>query len=116
MERSLKYERLFPLGQYVNVKFIDEINDLPDVICMNEELVSKIRYLQMVDAEISYRVYLKLYEKSKTLDLEELAKSMEFLEFERAETLSAISAILFPKPEISNAEFLERESKKLKGE
>lgn len=99
MNRSIKYERLFPMGQYVNVKFIDEITDLPDAICMNEELVSKIRYLQMVDAEISYRVYLKLYEKSKTLDLEELAKSMEFLEIERETTINGIKAILYPTEE-----------------
>lgn len=92
--RSLKYERLYPLGQYVNMKFTDEINDLPEELVLNEELVSKLRYLQMVDAEVAYRVYLKLYEKSKTLDVEELAKTLEFLEGERLTTIEIIKPIL----------------------
>lgn len=99
MNRSIKYERLFPMGQYVNVKFSDEITDLPEAVCLNEDLMGKIRYLQMVDVEISYRVYLKLYEKAKTLDLEELAKSMEFLETEKQETIRTIETILNPKPQ-----------------
>jgi len=97
MNRSIRYERLFPMGQYVNVKFVDEVNDLPEALCLNEELMNKIRYLQMVDVEIAYRIYLKLYEKSKTLDLEELAKSMEFLEVEKETTINGIKAILNPK-------------------
>lgn len=90
MNRSIRYERLFPMGQYVNVKFTDEINDLPEEVVFNEELMEKLRYLQMVDVEIAYRLYLKLYEKSKTLDLEEMARTLEFLESEKAETIKAI--------------------------
>jgi hypothetical protein len=101
MNRSIRYERLFPMGQYVNVKFVDEVNDLPEAICMNEDLMNKIRYLQMVDVELSYRIYLKLYEKSKTLDIEELAKSMEFLETEREVTIKGIEAILNPNKKLT---------------
>jgi hypothetical protein len=96
MNRSIRYERLFPMGQYVNVKFSDEMNDLPEELCLNEDLMNKVRYLQMVEVELAYRIYLKLYEKSKTLVLEELAKSMEFLETEKETTINGIKAILTP--------------------
>jgi hypothetical protein len=94
MERNLKYERLFPLGQYVNAKFIDEIIGIPEKVCLNQNLINELRYLQMVDVELAYRTYLKLSEKAHTLDLEELAKSLEFLETERKETLVKIETIL----------------------
>lgn len=103
------------MGQYVNVKFTDEINDLPEAVCLNDKLMMKIRYLQMVDVELSYRIYLKLYEKAKTLDLEELAKSMEFLETEKQTTITDIEAILHPEKK-SNAELLTETDKNITGE
>jgi hypothetical protein len=43
MPRTLKMERLHYLGKFRNLKFIDEINDLPDNIAFNGELISALR-------------------------------------------------------------------------
>jgi hypothetical protein len=96
MNRTLKYERKFPLEQYGNVTFNDEIVDLPEEVFLNQELISKVRYLQMVDVELAYRTYVDLYKKSHTLAVENLAKAVAFLEAEKKETMEAIESILKP--------------------
>lgn len=94
MNRSLAVERVFPLGEFRNIKFHDEINDIPEKVCLNEEVMAKIRYLQMVDVEIAYRDYLRLMEKANTVKTEELAKAIEFLETERNSVLEEINEML----------------------
>jgi hypothetical protein len=88
MERTLKLERLYPLGQYTNIKFADEIISLPDETIFNVELESKIRYLQMLEVEIAYRDYIKLMKVAETKSAEEVA---QFLEEQRAATVKEIA-------------------------
>jgi hypothetical protein len=94
MNRSLKSERLYPLGNYTNIKFVDEINNLPEGATFNEEILNKIRYLQMIDFELAYRTYIRLYEKVQTLKIEEAVK---LLEEEKTQTLQEIDKIFNTK-------------------
>ena len=88
MERTLKIERLYPLGQYTNIKFVDEILNLPDEAIFNVELESKVRYLQMLEVEIAYRDYVNLMKVAETKSEEEVAK---FLEEQREATVKEIA-------------------------
>jgi hypothetical protein len=88
MERTIKFERLFPLAQYANVKFVDEISSLPDETIFNVELESKIRYLQMLQSEIAYRTYVNLMKQAETKTAEEVA---QFLEEQRTLTVQEIA-------------------------
>jgi len=99
MNRTLKYERKFPMEQYGNVTFTDDIIELPEEVILNQELISKIRYLQMIDVELAYRTYVELYKQSKTLSVESLARAVEFLEEEKKETMAFIQATLKPTKE-----------------
>lgn len=87
------------MGKFENVRFVDEVKDLPEAVCLNEELMNKIRYLQMVDVELAYRKYLELYQQAYTLSLEEMAKTITFLETEREITMKNIQSILNPQTE-----------------
>ncbi len=87
MNRTLKTERLYPLGDFKNVKFVDEMIDIPEKVCMDENLMSKLRYLQMIDMELAYRQYLDLLKKVGTTQLEE---AMRILLNEHTTTLQEI--------------------------
>jgi hypothetical protein len=96
MNRSLRYERKFPMEQYGNVTMYDEILELPEEVFLNQELIAKIRYLQMLDAELAYRVYVDLYKQSHTLAAENLISAVAFLEEQKKETMETIKTILYP--------------------
>lgn len=96
MKKSLRYERKFPFEQYGNISFVDEIIDLPDEVVFNLDLMNKIRYLQMIDVELAYRIYSDLYKESRTLAAESVAEAMAFLNEKKEETLAAIRDILNP--------------------
>jgi hypothetical protein len=91
MNRTLKTERLFPLGDFKNIKFADEMIDIPEKVCMDENLMSKLRYLQMIDVELAYRQYLDLIKKVGTIPLEE---AMKILLNEHTTTLQEIEKII----------------------
>lgn len=87
MNRSIKVERLYSLGDYKNIKFIDEITDLPEDIATDEEMVGKLSYLQLVGIEKSFYRYYELAKKVKTLNPEEI---LGFLEEERESILGQL--------------------------
>jgi hypothetical protein len=91
MERSLKTERLYNLGDYSNITFSDEISSIPERVTLNPELMGELQYLQMIGFELSLRKYKELMVLAKTYDVEVILK---FLEEERNETLDKIKSIL----------------------
>jgi len=92
MNRTLKVERLYPLGDYKNIKFVDEMVDIPERVCMDENLMSKLRYLQMLDVELAFRQYLELIKKVGTVPLEE---AMKILLEEHTSTIQEIEKTLY---------------------
>ena len=71
MPRAIKMERLYYLGKFRNLKFIDEINDLPDDIAFNGELISTLRWLQLMQSEKTFYKYLALGSQYKDKSAEE---------------------------------------------
>lgn len=64
MKRTLKLERLFYLGDYRNIKFIDEITDLPEDVAGNETALDLLRQVQFVGVDKAFQEYMALH-KSK---------------------------------------------------
>lgn len=91
MNRNLHVERLYSLGDYKNIKFSDTINDLPLDLTLNTELLSAIRYLQMISMEKALRNYLELKEKLGKLGPEQ---ELEYLEEQEFNTLKLIKSIM----------------------
>ena len=71
MPRELRMERLHYLGDYRNLKFIDVISELPDKIAFNGELISALRWLQLMQSEKTYYRYAVLANESKDKSAEE---------------------------------------------
>lgn len=72
MKRDLSVERLFPLGDYKNVKFISEIKDIPDEFVTNEKVIGLIYFGQALECDIAYRKYFEVLDaiaKGKVKDV-----------------------------------------------
>lgn len=94
MNRSLTAERTYQVNNFEPVRLSDSINDLPDELALNNDLINKIRYLQFLNIEMNYREYLIIVKKANSLPIEE---AMAFLEQEKATTLEDIKSIIFHK-------------------
>src|SRR5512139_413975 len=69
MNRSIKVERLYPLGDYKNVKFIEEINDIPQNVATNPEAMAKLHALLLASVDLLYYKYSLSYkEAAKFID------------------------------------------------
>lgn len=90
MSRSLSVERLYSLGQYQNIKLFDSIDDLPDEVIFNKELVSEIRYLQFIQLELDLRKYLQLIERIHPYSAEE---AIGYLEEVKVQTIDLIKKL-----------------------
>lgn len=91
MNRSLGIERVFSLGDYKSIRFSDTIVDLPQEFVFNQELIDKIRYLQMLNVDSAHQKYVEMYRKLSTIPEEE---KMSFLIEEKINTLDEIKLLL----------------------
>ena len=83
MQRSLRIERLFGLGNYSNIKFVDEITEIPESVALNQKAVSLITQLQMLEIERAHARYI-LMERNFPATPEQIEKTAEILEQERS--------------------------------
>lgn len=91
MNRDLHVERLYSLGDYKNIKFSDVISDLPKEVMFNNELIEKIQFLQMINMERMFRIYLDLNRTLGEMNSETIAK---YLEEVRLSTLEDIKNLM----------------------
>ena len=93
--RKLICERLYSLKQYENIKLVDEI-DLSELglgkeVLVDLELYNRLRYLQFVSLEMSYRKYLLLLRTLREMNLDD---SLQHLEQEKVTTIDLIKSII----------------------
>jgi len=81
--RSLTTERLYSLGDFRNIKFSDEIRDIPEEVALNKDAMALLHYVQLLDTEYAYNRYLELAKANNTIKQEEI---LTFLESERTRT------------------------------
>ena len=83
MSGKISAERLYSLGNYKNIKFIEEVNDIPDDLMFNVEYVTYVRTLQALRLDKSYLQYLQLFDEvvQKVIDeTMELAEAISTLD------------------------------------
>jgi hypothetical protein len=88
MNRKLTTERLFSLGDYKNIKFTDEISDIPEKWFLNEEVINRLKYLQLIQIEMDHKNYAKL--SSMITECATVDKMLEELEKLRQTTLQEL--------------------------
>jgi hypothetical protein len=88
MKRNLSVERLFPLGDFKNIKFTSELENIPEEFATNEKAVGLL-WLQMAyGCDIAYVKYYNLIESlAKTGIKEKLAR----LEEERQNVINELN-------------------------
>lgn len=105
MERKISVERLYSLGQYQNVKFIDEITNIPESIALNREAMNLIAYSQILQAEKAYYNYFRLrmdtLPKGKLEDV--IVDTIEAVEEEQSKTWEQLLNIIMDKKEAKKA-------------
>jgi hypothetical protein len=92
MNRSVGMERVFSLGDYKSIRFSDTINDLPQEVMLNQELIDKLRYLQMLNVDAAYQLYVDMNRRINRIPEEE---KLSFLIEEKLNTLDDIKKLLF---------------------
>jgi hypothetical protein len=85
-------ERVFSLGDYKSIRFSDTITDLPQEVMLNQDIVDRIRYLQMISVDLAYQTYVDTYRKLITITEEE---KLSFLIEQKINTIDEIKHILF---------------------
>lgn len=93
MDRRISIERVYNLGNYNMLRVTDEISGLPEDLMLNEQLVGRFRYLQILNAEHTYYMhqgtmtqldeqvengnYIALIKEKKNSTLEEIKSILE---------------------------------------
>jgi hypothetical protein len=96
MTRSLSVERTYALAQYQNIKLFDSFNQVPYEFMLNQEMINKIRYLQLIDLELAYRRYIKLAEEFHDHSMDE---ALVMLQTIKIDTMSEIKNLFENKGE-----------------
>lgn len=91
LTRTLKVERLYSLGDYKNIKFTSELYNIPKEIAFNNDIMTRINYVLLLDVEANFRKYVELVGQINTLKVEEM---MKFLDEERINTLDEIRKLI----------------------
>jgi len=93
MNRSLKVERVFLLGQYKTLRLGDTIENIPEELLTNVEFINQIRFLQFIDVERSYRKYLQVRERFDNVSLEDAIAQMDEINLNTVRTIQNIITI-----------------------
>ena len=121
MKRNLSVERLFPLGDFKNIKFTSELKDIPEEIALNEDAVKALWLMMAFNTDMAYLRYYEVLErtagkaiKEKLVELEkvrsaaeaELRSNINLSEKKYAETVEQAKKVV---PTISELEEKETE-------
>lgn len=91
MNKNIGLKRLYKVGDFNNITFEESINEIPENIFNNKEVMDDIKYLLLVDAELGYRRYIQLYQELAGATLDD---AIEALEKTKLDTLKEIKDIL----------------------
>jgi hypothetical protein len=96
LEQRIAVERIYNLGDYKNIKLISELTQIPQSIALNEEALSKLQYLLLVEIEQSYVQYHRIMKeayRSESIE-KSIDYALKYLETERTQTFNQLSQIL----------------------
>ena len=63
MKRSVGVERTFSVSNYNNLKPMEFLSEIPEEFATNDTFINKVRLIQLVDVELTFRKYLVLKDK-----------------------------------------------------
>jgi hypothetical protein len=87
MIRALTTERIFPMGNYANIKFAHTLSEIPEKVALNPKSMELLQYLILLDVEYAYKRYHMLMDKTTNMKLDEI---LEYIEAERQSTFEEL--------------------------
>lgn len=63
MNRSISVDRLYTLGDYKNIRFVNTINDIPEELASNPRIIELLYAQEYLQCEAGYRKYVNMLEK-----------------------------------------------------
>ena len=101
MNRKVSVERLYTRGNYQNVKFVDEITDIPEHIALNKDAMNLLHYAQLLEVEranqLDIKLKLEILPKGKLEDV--INETLEVINEEQSQTWEQLLEIIQPKEE-----------------
>jgi len=92
MQRHMRTKRIYFLGDYRNIEFEDQIDEIPAKLAVDDKFTGALRFVQLVNIELAYRKYLQLMSKvPHAMALEEAIAELESL---RSEALDVIKTLI----------------------
>lgn len=89
MQSSLKTERLYSLSDYNNVKFSQEVTEIPERILLNERAIGLLYSLMILEMEKAHKNYILIY-KSYPASLEQIEQTASIIEEARTKTFKEL--------------------------
>jgi hypothetical protein len=109
MKRDIGVERLYPLGDFKNVKFSTVLKDVPEDLAKNEKVVGLLFMQQSISCEIAYRKYYNMIDR---IVKDKIENVLEYLEQQREQTMAELyEEIQKSANKYTAKEYLERAKK-----
>jgi len=93
---KISLERLYSIGQFNNLKVIEEVTEVPEQLTGNLQAHGLLEYLMLLSIEKTYRKYLKLQTelsdsaKGITENDEKLQASINYIEEAQSKTFKEL--------------------------
>ena len=87
MKRKISLERLYSLGDYKNIKFSEEVSEIPDELVNNEQFITILTNLMLLRIEQNYNKYIKLMESTRGKSIEDAISLIEDLKINQLDNL-----------------------------
>lgn len=87
MKRKISIERLYNLGDFKNIKFSEEVSEIPDELVNNEQFITILSSLMLLRIEQNYHKYIKLMESTRGRSVEDAIGLLEDLKISQIDHL-----------------------------
>jgi hypothetical protein len=77
MKRTITTERIYQIRPYETIKVTDAIIELPDEVALNQEVYDKVRLVQLLGLDLSYRRYLEMNSIYQDFTPEDIRENLE---------------------------------------
>ena len=88
MKRSIEIDRLYWLGDFRNIRFREEVSDIPEGLVNNEQFITILTSLMLLRIEQNYNKYIKLMDSTKGKSTEDNISLIEDLKIRQLDNLS----------------------------
>ena len=67
MNRTVGVERTFAIGDYNFIKPSEQLTNIPEEFVTDENFINKVRFIQLLNLELTYKKYVVLKMKLDTI-------------------------------------------------